>query len=262
MNKPTPQQLKKLERVRKISKLGNLGIAEEILYIHDEIDGIKESMPTLEKVIQNVRGKDGTDGEPGYQGEPGVRGPQGEPGKDGKDGIAGPKGDTGESITGPSGADGATGLNGKDGIDGIPGKDGSPDDANQIASKLNTLDGAVDSRVIKGFDDLKMNVTENLARLSKGFNPAMGPSFADLQNLSKRIAILEAENGSGSGVGAWTTPPESPASDGSVVTFTVGSSAPTDVVSDGTLYFNGAGYTFSAGHITLINGPTQYIRYR
>lgn len=65
---------------------------------------------------------------------------------------------------------------------------------------------------------------------------------------------------SGTGVGAWSTPAESP--DSSNLIFTVGSSAPTDVISDGVNLFNGAGYTYAAGQITFVNPPTQYVRYR
>jgi len=63
-----------------------------------------------------------------------------------------------------------------------------------------------------------------------------------------------------SGVGAWTTPPESP--DGSNLVFTAGDTAPTDVNADGVLLFDGLGYTYSAGQITFVNPPTQFVRYR
>jgi hypothetical protein len=47
--------------------------------------------------------------------------------------------------------------------------------------------------------------------------------------------------------------------DGSNNTFTV-SNEPVQVVSDGITYFDGAGYTYSAGTITMDVGPSQYIR--
>lgn len=59
---------------------------------------------------------------------------------------------------------------------------------------------------------------------------------------------------------AWTTPVESPS--GAILTFTVGSSAPTDIIADGLEFFNGNGYSFAAGQITFDNPPTQYVRYR
>lgn len=72
-------------------------------------------------------------------------------------------------------------------------------------------------------------------------------------NGNKRIST----NG---GVGTWTTPPEAP--DGMNTVFTVGLTAPTDVVADSSSFFEGAGYTYAAGQITFDNPPTQYVRYR
>ncbi len=60
--------------------------------------------------------------------------------------------------------------------------------------------------------------------------------------------------------GTWSTPAESP--NGVILTFTVASSAPTDVIADGLEFFNGFGYTFAAGQITFDNPPTSYVRYR
>lgn len=91
----------------------------------------------------------------------------------------------------------------------------------------------------------------------KGTTAVQGIPIGKLNSLQSQI-----NNIIGGALPAWSTPPESPAPDGSVTVFTVGSSAPTDVVSDGTFLFNGFGYTYTAGHITLVNGPTQFIRYR
>lgn len=66
-------------------------------------------------------------------------------------------------------------------------------------------------------------------------------------------------NAAGGG-GAWNTPVESP--NGLILTFTVGASAPIDVVADGISFFNGAGYTYVAGQITFTNPPVSYVRYR
>ena len=66
----------------------------------------------------------------------------------------------------------------------------------------------------------------------------------------------------GGGVGAWSTPPESP--DGTITVFTVGASAPTDVVSDGALMFAPTDYSFdiNTGTITFINSPVNTVKYR
>ncbi len=57
-----------------------------------------------------------------------------------------------------------------------------------IAGKLNTLKEAVDDSVIKGFPDLKKRIELSL------FNPTMGPSFADLENIKTIIKNLPAPN--------------------------------------------------------------------
>ena len=67
----------------------------------------------------------------------------------------------------------------------------------------------------------------------------------------------------GGGVGAWFTPPESPAPNGSVLVFTVGA-RPTDVAGDGILKWETIDYTYASNQITFNNNsaPTQTIRFR
>lgn len=82
-------------------------------------------------------------------------------GKIGATGLKGEKGDKGDSVVGPQGIKGnrgeigLTGLIGKskDGKDGKDGINGSPDKPLEIASKLNTLDGKVEIKVIKGLNE-------------------------------------------------------------------------------------------------------------
>lgn len=66
------------------------------------------------------------------------KGDKGDKGEDGKDGI--------------DGKDGLDGLDGADGKDGVDGLDGSSDTPEDIAVKLNTLENAIDKKVIKGLD--------------------------------------------------------------------------------------------------------------
>lgn len=80
-----------------------------------------------------------------------------------------------------------------------------------------------------------------------------GVTITDTVNGNKRISAS-------GGVGAWQTPVESP--NGVITTFTVGGSAPTDVVADGASFYQGAGYSYAAGQITFDNPPAQYVRYR
>lgn len=77
--------------------------------------------------------------------------------------------------------------------------------------------------------------------------------------ITKRLLVQATGGG---GVGSWSTPPQTPNS--STLIFTVGSSAPTDVVSDGLLRFSPDDYTFAAGQITFNSNipPTYSVKYR
>ena len=75
---------------------------------------------------------------PVYLGKPGEKGPKG-------DSIKGDKGDRG-----PAGVDGRTPIKGKDYFDGKDAESFVPETAEQVAKKLNTLEGVLDSKVIKG----------------------------------------------------------------------------------------------------------------
>jgi hypothetical protein len=81
---------------------------------------------------------------------------------------------------------------------------------------------------------------------------------------TKEYKIEELMHGGGSstggGVGAWSTPPETP---NSIITaFTVGATAPTDVVADGVNLYEGEGYTYAASTVTFTNPPAEFVRYR
>src|SRR5438046_2033914 len=63
-----------------------------------------------------------------------------------------------DGIDGRDGRDGKDGEDGRDGLHGEPGKDGkngSPDSPIVIAEKLNTLEGTVNSSVIKGLPKIE-----------------------------------------------------------------------------------------------------------
>lgn len=104
----------------------------------------------LKATIKNFNGVtiQGAKGEKGDVGAPGPQGAKGKDGKNGKDGL--------------NGRDGIDGVNGIDGMNGADGKDGSPDTPEQISDKLNTLEGKVDKKVIKGLSELE-NKLETLA---------------------------------------------------------------------------------------------------
>ena len=121
--KPTPQQLKKLERLAKVLDNGDV----ELLTQLDELETKTEA--ELNEVMQVVRqalavaeqtkklqGEKGEKGDKGDKGEDGVDGVDGKNGLDGKNGRDGARGEKGEA-----GLDGINGLDGKDGQDGADG---------------------------------------------------------------------------------------------------------------------------------------------
>jgi hypothetical protein len=112
----------------------------------------------LHKMIKDLEIKDGEDGRDGARGEQGPAGPAGKDGKDGKS-VKGDKGEPGKP--------GPIGLPGK------PGKEGSPDKPLDIAKKLNTLDGVIDQKVIKGLPGLLKNL-QNSIRERKAVNKGAG----------------------------------------------------------------------------------------
>lgn len=134
----------------------------------------------------------------------------------------------------------------------------TPDNAVQIADKINTLHEYIKPEVIIGWDEINKKI--NKGSLPKDFDVRIGVSKTELRRVEDRVTVLEGSSGGG-GVGAWFTPAESVSPDGSVTVFTT-TTAPTDVVSDGIMLFDGFGYTYSAGQITLDNGPTQFIKFR
>ena len=185
MNKLTPKQIARAKKALEIKEKGALILAKDVFALEDKVEKIEGSLPNLENVLERIKGDDGADGKNGIDGKDGksITGPQGPAGKDGVDGLPGPAGMDGEQ-----GLPGEKGDQGEPGIPGAPGKDGSPDTPQEIATKLNTLTKAVDGSVIRGWDDLVMNVRETLARVPQGFNPTMGPSFADLTALRTLIS--------------------------------------------------------------------------
>ena len=146
---------------KKISKL------EEMLISHKEnMKGVmsemrsemkemmmemKHEMPNLNSAFEMVKGKDGMNGEHGKDSEvpgpQGDKGDKGDPGKDGKNGV--------------DGLNGLDGKDGRDGVDGKDGKDGSPDTAEQVRNKLETLkdDERLDKDAIKGLKELLEEIT-------------------------------------------------------------------------------------------------------
>lgn len=96
-------------------------------------NGITPSVPSAEKVVEQIQGEPGAKGEPGEPGADGRQGPPGSTGPSGPPGPRGPKGDPGEDgregtpgAAGDIGPSGAPGANGSDGVPGPQGPQGEP----------------------------------------------------------------------------------------------------------------------------------------
>ncbi len=81
-------------------------------------------------------------------------------------------------------AKGEQGIPGIQGEPGKPGKDGSPDTPDEVVDKVN-----------KGKTLIKKERVEGLSEFDKlrslgAFNPTLGPSFKDLENLGNRITTI------------------------------------------------------------------------
>lgn len=156
--------------------------------IDNEIKRVEEAIPYIHDGYTPIKDVDYFDGSNGKDGTNGI---------DGKDGEKGNKGDIGErgevGLSGIDGIDGKNGVNGSNGIDGKDGEDGSSDTPEVIADKLNSLTEVLSQDVIQGFPDLKKRIEMSL------FNPTMGPSFADLENLRTLIKNNPSSGGTPGG---------------------------------------------------------------
>lgn len=136
----TPEQQKKIDRLKKVLDGGEVTLLEYIDELQSQIDNLT---PSLEKVFENVRSilKDmkGKDSSPQEVADILMAN------KDFINAVIGQKG--------ADGKDGKDGVDGKDGQDGADGKDGSPDTALQIAEKLNAEEGIIEQKVIIGLEE-------------------------------------------------------------------------------------------------------------
>lgn len=89
------------------------------------------------ELLKGDKGEKGDTGEKGDRGERGERGSTGERGQQGEEGRTGLQGRQG--YDGRPGRDGKNGKDGKEGKRGEDGRDGSPDMANEIVRKINSL---------------------------------------------------------------------------------------------------------------------------
>ncbi len=80
------------------------------------------------------------------------------------------------------GEKGDAGPAGKDGSSGPAGKDGSPDSPQDIATKLNTLTGAVDMSVIKGLQEMFANMQRVFNQRERGGGSPGGGGMGNPQH--------------------------------------------------------------------------------
>lgn len=157
--------------------------------------------------------KDGADGEDGKIGPPGPKGEKGDKGDkpiagidypiplNGKDGKDADESKIIDAVTKkiPKPKDGYTPIKGVDyfdGIDGAPGKDGSPDTANQIVEKLNTLEEVLDLKVLKGFRTIVSNLKKSINQKGGGLGLPVHETFnGDGTTTSFTLSSRVAANG-------------------------------------------------------------------
>lgn len=255
------------QKIKRYALDPNLSLFSELVEANQTLKAIagegEKGVQQVEIMGAEVMTIKGAKGDKGDRGERGERGLNGLDGKDGKNGL--------------DGKNGRDGLNGRNGVDGQDGQDGSPDDPEEIVIKINASTRKIQKDRIEGLeDDLKrIEVTASQPRGggAPGYSLTVQDDGVTVDKFTRFInftggTVTRSASGvvtvplDTGGVGAWSTPPEAVASDGSVTVFTVGATAPTDVVSDGIMLYNGFGYTYAGTQITLDNGPTQYIRYR
>lgn len=108
---------------------------------------IVKNTQTVKLEGASLKGDKGDKGDIGQKGEPGDQGEQGEQGIQGIQGVRGYRGESG--------------------IDGKDGKDGSPDTPENIAAKINTLEGLIELKTLKGVDSILSPYEKRIGSLEK-----------------------------------------------------------------------------------------------
>lgn len=159
-----------LELAKTITELDEK-TSQEVASIKEQLIQEVAQLKEVVSAVEAQKGDQGERGEKGDKGDTGDKGDKGDTGVDGKDGIDGIDG---------VGRDGKDGKDGKDGADGLDGKDGSPDTAQQIVQKINTLFGQLDPNTIKGW-----KVFED--KLQRALIPTLSPGFTHLSAVESRL---------------------------------------------------------------------------
>lgn len=224
-----------------------------------EVKTAQDAMSAFVSMLKGDKGDQGVQGEQGIQGEIGLQGEQGEPGQDSI--VPGPQG-----VQGEKGQQGEAGKDGENGKNGENGKDGSPDTAEQIVEKLQTIKKAwLEISAIQGLDKLLQDVGSNFLDQAKSFAPRALASLYDTDllnpiegqavvwNSTKKKWVAGAVVSSSVGTG-FTLLPATGTVNGTNTTFTF-TQKPTYIVSDGTWYVEGAGWSWSGLTATMTVPP-------
>ncbi len=220
-------------------------VDEKITTVDSKVNQVANDLKEIELTPgpQGEQGIQGERGESGIDGEQGIQGLQGNPGKDGKNGI--------------DGLDGKSGQPGKDGIDGEDGIDGSPDTAEQVRDKLQSLkdEKRLDASAIKNLP----TVVNNLP-IIQSFAGVSGPSGVKDIVAGDNILVTKTDSGKYTIIGLATQ--TNPASPDTSVQF-----------NDGGVFGGNAGFTFDktvtglklglghtvAGNVNFTNGDNNSV---
>jgi hypothetical protein len=159
--KPTPAQIKKLEKLAKVLDGGDVELLTQLDELETKLDTeIEKVQSVVTDALAIAEQTKKLQGEKGEQGERGEKGDRGEPGKDGKNGRDGVDG-----APGRDGVDGAPGVDGKDGRDGVDGhiKDLAPQ---EIRDSLELLQGEdrLDVDAVRGVEALAERVAKRVTK--------------------------------------------------------------------------------------------------
>lgn len=258
-------QLRRLSPIQPVSIRKTDEAAFLVLSLREELRKVAEFKESLEKSIEEAvarseaavaRASQIQKGERGEKGERGLS-VKGERGPKGEKGDKGDKGDDGktptidiEAIVSKVVAQLTIPMDGRDGKDAVF-------DYEEVKKRVKNELGKVKVEDIEGLNPALEKMLKNHgAYIHGGGDTVAAGSNVTITTNSAGAKVINAATASGT----WSTPPETP--DGVTTVFTVGASAPTDVVADGIQYYEGAGYTYAASQITFDSAPTQYVRYR
>lgn len=227
---------------RKIDKIKNrllLAKGTPDLAMLNEVETLTDAVLAVDE--KAAKGDVGPVGPPGKTGES-IVGPQGEPGPQGDIGPEGPQGEKGlkgdKGDKGDQGEPGEQGSPGQNGSPGVTGGNGSPDTAEQIVEKLETLKGddRLDASAIKNLPEAKQ--TTIFGGGGGGNSLAVYDEATLLTKIARTIKFV------GAGVQATVT-------SGNVITVTISGSASSES--------NGETLTDSGNHktFTFANAPSS-----